>query len=126
MIIFRRTRRHVTTPFIISLNVLDLIFSAVILPVYAFRFGNRKVLTVDHTKRTQTSLSRESPLEAGSGMCKFFPVLFYGTIGASMLSLTMVTINRAAMLFFPEKVDRVFTNNKEIRGHNVPVNRSEK
>ena len=59
-------------------------------------------------------------------MCKFFPVLFYGTIGASMLSLTMVTINRAAMLFFPEKVDRVFTNNKEIRGHNVPVNRSEK
>merc|ERR1719300_1598024 len=25
------------------------------------------------------------------------------------------------MLFFPEKVDRVFTNNKEIRGHNVPV-----
>ena len=73
-------------------------------------------------KRTQTNLSRESPLEAGSGMCKFFPVLFYGTIGASMLSLTMVTINRAAMLFFPEKVDRV----KETRGHNVPVKRSEK
>ena len=55
-------------------------------------------------------------------MCKFFPVLFYGTIGASMLSLAMVTINRAAMLFFPEKVDK----DREIRGHNVPVNRSEK
>ena len=55
-------------------------------------------------------------------MCKFFPVLFYGTIGASMLSLTMVTINRAAMLFFPEKADTV----KDNCGHNVPVKRLEK
>ena len=40
-------------------------------------------------------------------MCKFFPVLFYGTMGASVLSLTVVTVNRAAMLFFPDKVDKV-------------------
>ena len=88
--LIRRTRRHVTTPFIISLSVLDLIFSAVILPVYAIRFGDR-----------------ESPFDNEDPMCKFFPVLFYGTMGASVLSLTVVTVNRAAMLFFPDKVDKV-------------------
>ena len=39
--------------------------------------------------------------------CKFFPLVFYGTIGASLMSLSIVTINRACMLYFPEKVDKV-------------------
>ena len=33
--------RHMTTPFIISLSILDLIYSSFILPIYALRFGNR-------------------------------------------------------------------------------------
>ena len=73
LINYRRTRRHVTTPFIISLSVLDLVYAGIILPVYAARFANR-----------------ESPLS--EGLCKFFPVAFYGTMGASLLSLTMVSL----------------------------------
>ena len=34
-------------------------------------------------------------------------MVFYGTIGASLMSLSIVTINRACMLYFPDKVDRV-------------------
>ena len=71
LIYYGRTRRHVTTPFIISLSILDLVYAGIILPVYAARFANR-----------------ESPL--GEGFCEFFPVIFYGTMGASLLSLTMV------------------------------------
>ena len=72
LIYYPRTRRHVTTPFIISLSVLDLVYAGIILPVYAARFSNR-----------------ESPLS--EGLCEFFPVIFYGTMGASVLSLTMVS-----------------------------------
>ena len=73
LINYRSTRRHATTPFIISLSVLDLVYAGIILPVYAARFANR-----------------ESPLS--EGLCKFFPVVFYGTMGASLLSLTMVSL----------------------------------
>ena len=73
LINYRRTRRHVTTPFIVTLSVLDLVYAGFILPVYAARFANR-----------------ESPL--GDGFCAFFPVIFYCTMGASVLTLTMVGI----------------------------------
>ena len=40
-------------------------------------------------------------------LCKLFPVIFYGNMAASLLSLTMVTLNRVCMLFFPAKVKKV-------------------
>ena len=80
LINYRRTRRHVTTPFIISLSVLDLVYAGLILPVYAARFGNR-----------------ETPLS--EGLCQFFPVAFYGTMGASLLSLTMVSLQESKNSF---------------------------
>ena len=73
LINYRRTRRHVTTPFIISLSVLDLVYAGIILPVYAVRFANR-----------------EFPLS--KGLCELFPVIFYGTLGASLFTLTMVSL----------------------------------
>ena len=37
----KKTRNHVTTPFIVSLSCLDLIYSGYILPIFAVRFGKR-------------------------------------------------------------------------------------
>merc|ERR1712032_390223 len=54
--------------------------------------------------------------------CHFYPVLYYTVQGASLFSLTVVTLNRAAMLFLPTRVEKIFTNNKLIAGHEVPVN----
>ena len=73
LINYRRTRRHVTTPFIISLSVLDLVYAGILVPVLAARFGNR-----------------ESPLS--QELCELFPVIFYGTLGASLFTLTMVSL----------------------------------
>ena len=73
LINYRRTRRHVTTPFIISLSVLDLVYAGISLPVLAARFANR-----------------ESPLS--QELCELFPVIFYGTLGASLFTLTMVSL----------------------------------
>merc|ERR1719266_176903 len=54
--------------------------------------------------------------------CHFYPVVYYTVQGASLFSLTLVTLNRAAMLFLPTKVEKIFTNRKEVAGRNVPVN----
>jgi len=99
----RRTRRHVTTPFIISLSVSDLVYSAILLPIMAARFHHQ-----------------ETPLD--DTWCEIYPLIYYGAMGASLLSLTMVTLNRAFMLFLPAKVDMIFTNYKEVNGRKVPVN----
>jgi len=97
------TRRNATTPFILSITFSDLIYSAVILPIMAMRFH-----------------LRESPLS--DTMCHLYPVIYYTVQGASLFSLTLVTLNRAAMLFMPERVEKIFTNHKEVAGRNVPVN----
>jgi len=100
---YRRTRQHVTTPFIISLSISDLVYSGFILPIMAARFHHQ-----------------ESPL--GLTWCRVYPLIYYGAMGASLLSLTMVTLNRAFMLFLPSKVDKIFTNYKEIKGRKIPIN----
>jgi len=99
------TRKHATTPFILSITFSDLIYSAFILPIMAKRF---------HQK--------ESPLDEDGAMCQLYPVVYYTVQGASLFSLTLVTLNRAAMLFIPERVEKIFTNHKEVAGRNVPVN----
>ena len=33
--------------------------------------------------------------------CKIYPLIFYGTAGSGLFSLTLVTLNRACMLFLP-------------------------
>jgi len=100
---YSTTRKHVTTPFIVSTTVSDLIYSVVLLPIMAMRFYHQK-----------------NPLS--DTMCQIYPVLYYTTQGASLFSLTMVTLNRAVMLFFPTKADKIFTNIKLIRGNYVPIN----
>merc|ERR1712080_328440 len=79
------------------------IYSVVILPIMAMRFYRK-----------------ESPLS--DRLCHMYPVLYYTVQGASLFSLTMVTLNRAAMLFIPSMVDKLFTNTKLIRGKHFPLN----
>ena len=70
-------------------------------------------------------------------MCQIYPIIYYTVQGSSLLSLTLVNLERAAMLYIPTKVHKVsrllsilasclfqiFTNSKSIGGHEVPVNR---
>jgi len=98
------TRRIVTTPFILSTTVSDLIYSAIILPIMAMRFHQKEE---DYLSPT---------------MCQFYPVIYYTVQGASLFSLTVVTLNRAAMLFLPTSVEKIFTNSKEVCGRTFPVN----
>ena len=41
LLTYRATRARNTTPFILSISILDLIYSAFILPILALRFGFR-------------------------------------------------------------------------------------
>lgn len=101
----RRTRGHISTPFMLSVSVADLWSSCFNLPVMATRF-----------------LSRDWMMTLGDRACQIYPLSFYGTMGASLLSLTLITVNRAFILFFPNKVDRIFSNTSIIKGHRIPVN----
>ena len=47
---------------------------------------------------------------ADTALCQIYPMIYYTVQGASLFSLTMVTLNRAAMLFLPSKVDKVGTH----------------
>ena len=44
---------------------------------------------------------------ADTALCQIYPMIYYTVQGASLFSLTMVTLNRATMLFLPSKVDKV-------------------
>ena len=93
LIYYPRTRRHVTTPFIISLSFYDLVYAGIILPVYAARFSNR-----------------ESPLS--EGLCKFFPVIFYGTMGSSLISLTVVSPRKCERLLYFTIIEKLLDLNR--------------
>ena len=51
------------------------------------------------------TFARESPL--GETLCQIYPVVYYTVQGASLFSLTVVTINRAAILFLPQMAPKV-------------------
>jgi len=88
----QRVRSMVSTPFILSLNGADLLFSVFSLPVLSIRF-----------------FTRDWNVLLGPHFCKIHPFLFYGVLGASVLSLMVVTVNRVTLLLFREKVGSVFT-----------------
>ncbi|XP_023336859.1 protein trapped in endoderm-1 isoform X2 [Eurytemora carolleeae] len=100
LLFHRRTRAHLTTPFMLS----DFWNSLFNLPIMAVRF-----------------ISRDWMGFLGFGICEIYPLSFYGTMGASLLSLTIITVNRAFILFFPNKVDRIFSNIIVVCNHNIPT-----
>eukprot|EP00092_Neocalanus_flemingeri_P075842 GFUD01094018.1.p1 GENE.GFUD01094018.1~~GFUD01094018.1.p1 ORF type:complete len:301 (+),score=69.02 GFUD01094018.1:111-1013(+) len=88
LLFYRSVRLQVTTPFILSVSFADLTYSTILLPMLIKRF---------YTRQSESSL------------CKVFPVLFYLILGASILSLMNVTINRTCVLLFQEKAQKIFT-----------------
>ena len=81
----KRVRQQLTTPYIISVLCSDLLFSAFILPMLASRYYNRK----------------------SEGLCNLFPVLFYICLGAFVLSMMMLTINRTCILVLQERTEKI-------------------
>ncbi|XP_049768742.1 G-protein coupled receptor moody [Schistocerca cancellata] len=71
--------RNVAAAFIISLCVADLVFCALVLPFSASRFVSG---TWVH----------------GDQLCQLFPLMRYGNVGVSLLSIAMITINRYIMI----------------------------
>ncbi|XP_054088614.1 protein trapped in endoderm-1 isoform X3 [Zeugodacus cucurbitae] len=69
-----KIRVHATTAFILSLSVSDLLFCSFSLPLTAVRFYEEK-------------------WTFGDSLCKIFPVIFYGNVAVSLLSMVGITLN---------------------------------
>ena len=78
-----RARHQPSTPYIISLLFSDLLFSTTCLPMLASTYYNR---------------------QTGS-FCDIFPVIFYTSLGAFILSLMMLTVNRTCFLVKQERAE---------------------
>ncbi|XP_050301299.1 protein trapped in endoderm-1 isoform X2 [Anthonomus grandis grandis] len=74
-----KLKTHCTTAFVISLCVSDLIFCAVNLPLTAARYIYETWIF-------------------GDALCQLFPVLFYGNVAGSVLSMTAIAINRVVLI----------------------------
>lgn len=89
----KSTRRHVTTPFIISLSLSDTLFSCIVLPIQA------------------TTYFAKDWIAGGSDgfFCRVYPVLCYVNAAVSLFSIMAITINRWVMIFFPSASESIFT-----------------
>ncbi|XP_004536758.1 protein trapped in endoderm-1 isoform X2 [Ceratitis capitata] len=76
-----KIRGHATTAFILSLSVSDLLFCSISLPLTAVRFYEEK-------------------WTFGETLCKIFPVIFYGNVAVSLLSMVGITLNRYILIAF--------------------------
>ena len=83
-------RRHVTTPFLLSLAVSDLVFCTFNLPITAVRFFLR-----EWGEEWQT--------------CKWFPFFFYANISISAFSMAAVALNRYVGIFHPDHMEQIFS-----------------
>ncbi|XP_061395384.1 protein trapped in endoderm-1-like [Musca vetustissima] len=74
-----KIRGHATTAFVLSLCISDLLFCSFSLPLTAVRFFAQ-----------QWTL--------GESLCRIFPVIFYGNVAVSLLSMVCITINRYILI----------------------------
>lgn len=74
-----KMRGHATTAFVLSLCISDLLFCTFSLPLTAIRYF-RKAWTL------------------GDTLCKIFPVIFYGNVAVSLLSMVGITLNRYILI----------------------------
>lgn len=94
-------REHATTAFVISLSISDLLFCSFSLPLTAVRFFQEVrmgaiatlILVLTYTYPF-LSLSSPQSWTFGSTLCKIFPVIFYGNVAVSLLSMVGITLNR--------------------------------
>merc|ERR1712013_834498 len=82
----RNERAKVTTPCILSVCLADFLFAIVLLPIQASRFMSR---------------DWEARVGPEDGMiCQVYPIILFTVQGASLLSLMLITLNQALVLFF--------------------------
>ncbi|XP_005185041.1 protein trapped in endoderm-1-like [Musca domestica] len=74
-----KIRGHATTAFVLSLCISDLLFCSFSLPLTAVRFFAQK-------------------WTLGDDLCRIFPVIFYGNVAVSLLSMVCITINRYILI----------------------------
>lgn len=87
---YHKLRKHPTTAFVLSLSISDLFFCAVNMPLTAIRFHHQ-----------QWTL--------GEGLCKVFPVFFYGNVAVSVLSMVGLTLNRYTLILHPSRYAKIYT-----------------
>ncbi|XP_013779276.1 protein trapped in endoderm-1-like [Limulus polyphemus] len=81
--------RNATTAFVISLCTADFLFCAINLPLTASRYIHQA-------------------WTLGETMCSLFPFFFYGNVGASLLSMTLITINRFILINHYNLYDKIY------------------
>jgi hypothetical protein len=88
-------RQHSTTPFLLSLALSDLLFSAFNLPLMAVRFFEKDWIFCLFT-------------------CKLFPFFFYANISMSAFSMALVALNRYVGVYYPNRMYYWFSTFKSI------------
>ncbi|XP_060662328.1 protein trapped in endoderm-1 isoform X2 [Drosophila nasuta] len=82
-------REHATTAFVISLSISDLLFCSFSLPLTAVRFF-------------------QESWTFGSTLCKIFPVIFYGNVAVSLLSMVGITLNRYILIACHSRYSQIY------------------
>ncbi|GAB0094314.1 protein trapped in endoderm-1 [Sergentomyia squamirostris] len=76
-----KLRSHATTAFVLSLCISDLLFCSMSLPLQAIRYTWQK-------------------WTLGETLCHVFPVLLYGNVAVSLLSMVGITMNRYILIAY--------------------------
>ncbi|XP_050665939.1 protein trapped in endoderm-1 isoform X2 [Leptidea sinapis] len=88
-----KLRGHVTTMFVLSLCVSDLLFCSINLPLTASRYINERWVL-------------------GSQLCQMFAFVFYGNEAVSLLSMAAITINRYTLIAYYDMYSQIYTTTK--------------
>jgi len=85
-----KLRTHATTTFVISLAASDLLFCSINLPLTASRYVHEEWIL-------------------GATMCRLYPVFFYGNVGASLMNMVAITINRYVLISCPGSYPKIYS-----------------
>ncbi|KAI5637519.1 7 transmembrane receptor (rhodopsin family) domain-containing protein [Phthorimaea operculella] len=88
-----KLRTHVTTMFVLSLCVSDLLFCGINLPLTASRY-----------------IKQEWPFSLQ--LCQMFAFVFYGNEAVSLLSMVAITINRYTLIAYYDMYSQIYTTTK--------------
>jgi len=85
-----KLRTHATTTFVISLAASDLLFSSINLPLTASRYIHEEWIL-------------------GDTMCRLYPFFFYGNVGASLMNMVAITLNRYVLISCPGRYSKIYS-----------------
>ncbi|XP_047517054.1 protein trapped in endoderm-1 isoform X1 [Pieris napi] len=93
LVMHPKLRGHVTTMFVLSLCVSDLLFCSINLPLTASRYINEEWVL-------------------GPRLCQMFAFVFYGNEAVSLLSMVAITINRYTLIAYYDMYSQIYTTTK--------------